>query len=164
MAQEKIIKQHKFFSNVQLQRLKDLESQQITSVFYHYWINAAIKDEPPLEMLQHIELKFIDNTSLCFSASELCDSIQPHFADVTKEKEQLKKKFGENISIKSVEVSRAPLWSRVLGYPVAEILLDKNSNNRYYSDKILIAFLPVHILVKITDAGLHVEEITDHLN
>ncbi|MEO8147603.1 MAG: hypothetical protein ABI723_08205 [Bacteroidia bacterium] len=163
MEDEKIIHEPKFFSVDELRLLKDLESQQINKVLFHYWVNAAKLDDI-IQLLNYIEFQFIDNTNLIIAASELCDSIEVVTIDIEAEKKSLLEKFKGNITLQTTDKTKDPLWSRMIGYPVAEILLDKNLSNQFYSDKMIIDFLPLRILISIIPLGLQYTEITDHLN
>lgn len=161
--EEKIIHEPKFFSVVELRKLKDLESQQVKKVLFHYWINAA-KTDDILQMLNYIEFQFIDSTMIILAASELCDSIEVADIDIEAEKKLLQEKFKGAISLQSVDKTSDELWSRMINYPVAEVLLDNNGNNQFYSDRILLSFLPVQIMISISDLGLQITEVSEQLN
>lgn len=163
MQEEKIIQEPKFFSIEELRLLNDLESQQIKKVLFHYWINSAKLDDI-IQLLNYIEFQFIDDTNLIIAASELCDSIEVVTIDIEAEKKSLLEKFKGNITLQTTDKTSDPMWSRMIGYPVAEVLLDKNISNQFYSDKMIIDFLPLRIGISITALGLQFAEITDHLN
>ena len=161
--EEKIIHEPKFFSVHELHALKDLESQQVKKVLFHYWVNAA-KTDDIIQLLNYIEFKFIDDTNLIIAASELCDCIEITDINIDVEKKSLQEKFKGSITLQTVDKTNDELWSRMINYPVAEVLLDNNGNNRFYSDKLLLSFLPVHITINISDIGLQFSEVTEHLN
>lgn len=163
MGKDKVIEEVKFFSNAELSAFKDLEIQQIKSVYYHYWVNQANQNEP-LELLDLIEFIFIDNTKLMLKSSELCDCIEVANLDLMAEKKTLFEKFKGAIIIKSIDKTHDPLWSRVIDYPISEVLLDNNGNNKFYSDKMQLDFAHIRVMISITQMGLHVEEISEHNN
>lgn len=163
MEKEKYIEEAKFFTNAELLAFKDLEIQQIKTVYYHYWVNKANQQET-VELLDLIEFRFIDNTTLMLKSSELCDCIEIVALDLVEEKKKLLDKFKGAILIKSIDKTNDPMWSRVIDYPVSEVLLDNNGLNKFYSDKIQIDFAHVRVMISITQMGLHVEEVTEHNN
>lgn len=161
--EEKIVQEPRYFSAEELRRLKELESQQITKVLFHYWINAA-KTNDIIELLNYIEFRFIDNTSLTIAASDLCDCLEIKHVDIEAENIALLEKFKGQIKLQTINKTNDELWSRIIGYPVEDVMLDNNGANRYYSDRVLLTFLPLNILIAISPMGIEFSETSDQLN
>ena len=155
------INEPKFFSSDELKKLRDLESQQISEVKYHSWVNSA-KPNELVELLDFIEFIFIDNQNLVLATSELCDAIEVKDENMSAYAADVALRFNNQIRIRTENMSDFPLWERAIEYPVDEVLLDKTIDDSYYSDKILLRLGPVMIQIDISEKGLVVSENTDH--
>ena len=160
MENEKYISEPKFFSQSDLALLYDLENQQIKSVHYCYWVNTAKKDET-IELLDFIQFQLLDDTQLTIAAAKLCDSIEIRNVNIPEQEKELTEKFKGVITLKKIDVTGDPLWSRVSEYPLSQVLLDNNGEYKFFSDKITLDFNLVSVAISITEMGLQVEEVTE---
>lgn len=163
MEKEKYITEPKFFSQNDLVLLYDLENQQIKSVNYCYWVNNANKNES-IELLDFIQFHLLDDTQLTIAASELCDCIEIRSLDIVKQEKELNEKFKGTITLKKVDKTSDPLWSRVTEYPLSQVLLDNNGEYKFFSDKLTLDFNLVSVAISITEMGLQVEDVTEEKN
>lgn len=160
MEKEKYITEPKFFSQTELVLLNDLENQQIKSVHYCYWVNNAKKNET-IELLDFIQFRLLDDTQLTIAASELCDCIEVRNVNIAEQEQELTQKFNGAITLKKVDMTKDPLWSRVTEYPLSQVLLDNNGAYMFFSDKLTLDFNLVSVTISITELGLHVEEVVE---
>lgn len=143
----------KFFSPRDVQTLEDLAHQQLSQVIYYHWINKAKADEP-IKILDHVEFGFIDNTSVFFSASELCDTIELETFDFDEKNKELFEKFGGDLYIQKTEKTNEPIWQQIMQYEISQVLLDTDGKNNFYSDRITLMFGRERITISVKPEGL----------
>ncbi|MBL0051967.1 MAG: hypothetical protein IPP29_10900 [Bacteroidetes bacterium] len=146
----------KFFTGDELDKLYDIANQQLKEVNYYHWVNKT-KPDDIVTMLDHVEFIFIDNTSICFSASELCDAIELYDFDFDATNKDLFDTFEGDLYVRKTPKSEEQIWQQLMQLDISEVLLEANEKNKFFSDKITLKFGREKMVIQVTPTGLVVK-------
>ena len=146
----------KFFTGDELDKLYDIANQQLKEVNYYHWVNKT-KPDDIVTMLDHVEFIFIDNTSICFSASELCDAIELYDFDFDATNKDLFDTFEGDLYVRKTPKSEEQIWQQLMQLDISEVLLEANEKNKFFSDKITLKFGHEKMVIQVTPTVLVVK-------
>lgn len=110
------------FTNQDLELVAQIKKHQnITSIFYHFWINLVNPDEK-FVFVDTIEIVFDKTTTYFFKINEE-DSGYFIATNYNFEEEQkaLAEKFQEVLSLKRIDVSQATIWKEKIKTPLLSV-------------------------------------------
>ena len=110
------------FTNQDLELVSQIKKHQnITSIFYHFWINL-VNPEEKFVFVDTIEIVF-DKTTTCFFKINEEDSGYFIATNYNFEEEQkaLAEKFQDALSLKRIDVSQATIWKEKIKTPLLSV-------------------------------------------
>jgi hypothetical protein len=119
------------FTNQDLELVSQIKKHQnITSVFYHFWINL-VNPEEKFVFVDTIEIVFDKTTTYFFKINEE-DTGYEITTDYNYEAEQkaLAVKFQDVLSLKRVDVSQATIWKDKIQTPLLSVNTEVDYENR----------------------------------
>ncbi len=119
------------FTNQDLALVSQIKKyQNITSIFYHFWINLVNPDEK-FVFVDTIEIVFDKTTTYFFKIDEE-DSGYFISTNYNFEEEQkvLAEKFQEVLSLKRIDVSQATIWKEKIKTPLLSVNTVVDYENR----------------------------------
>ncbi len=123
------------FSNSDLDLVSQIKKQQnITAIFYHFWINL-VNPEEKFVFVDTIEIVFDKSTTYFFKINEE-DSGYTISTTYNFEEEQkmLAAKFHDVLSLKRIDVSTATIWKEKIKTPLLSVntVVDYDMNNENF--------------------------------
>ena len=119
------------FTNQDLELVSQIKNHQnITSIFYHFWINL-VNPEEKFVFVDTIEIVFDKTTTYFFKINEE-DSGYTILVNYNYEAEQkaLAVKFQDVLSLKRVDVSQATIWKDKIQTPLLSVNTEVDYENR----------------------------------
>lgn len=119
------------FTNQDLELVSQIKKHQnITSIFYHFWINL-VNPEEKFVFVDTIEIVFDKNTTYFFKINEE-DTGYEITTNYNYEAEQkaLAVKFQDVLSLKRVDVSQATIWKDKIQTPLLSVNTEVDYENR----------------------------------
>ncbi len=123
------------FTNHDLELVSQIKKHQnITSIFYHFWINL-VNPEEKFVFVDTIEIVFDKKTTYFFKINEE-DSGYTLSAtyDFEEEQKALATKFQDVLSLKRVDVSAATIWKDKIKTPLLSVntIVDYENRNENF--------------------------------
>jgi hypothetical protein len=119
------------FTNQDLELVSQIKKHQnITSIFYHFWINL-VNPEEKFVFVDTIEIVFDKTTTYFFKINEE-DNGYVILTNYNFEDEQkaLAEKFQEVLSLKRIDVSQATIWKEKIKTPLLSVNTVVDYENR----------------------------------
>jgi hypothetical protein len=119
------------FTNQDLELVSQIKKHQnITSIFYHFWINL-VNPEEKFVFVDTIEIVFDKTTTYFFKINEEDNGyvilIDYNFED---EQKALAEKFQDVLSLKRINVSQATIWKDKIKTPLLSVNTVVDYENR----------------------------------
>ena len=119
------------FTNQDLELVSQIKKHQnITSIFYHFWINL-VNPEEKFVFVDTIEIVFDKTTTYFFKINEEDNGyvilIDYNFEDDQK---ALAEKFQDVLSLKRIDVSQATIWKDKIKTPLLSVNTVVDYENR----------------------------------
>ncbi len=123
------------FTNQDLALVSQIKQHQnITSIFYHFWINL-VNPEEKFVFVDTIEIVFDKTTTYFFKINEEDSgyAISTTY-DFEEEQKMLAAKFQEVLSLKRVDVSTATIWKDKIKTPLLSVntVIDYENGNENF--------------------------------
>ncbi|MES2864303.1 MAG: hypothetical protein V4666_09320 [Bacteroidota bacterium] len=119
------------FTNQDLELVSQIKKHQnITSIFYHFWINL-VNPEEKFVFVDTIEIVFDKTATYFFKINEEDNG---YFISTTydfeKEQKALELKFQDVLSLKRIDVSQATIWKEKIKTPLLSVNTVVDYENR----------------------------------
>jgi hypothetical protein len=128
----------KGFSDEDLVKLHSYNGKIVTKVVCYLWQNAANPNDV-VELIDGLELRFTDETRLCFSSDEDGEGLNLRNYSLKQENELLQQEFGGKIKLFGIDASGTKMWHEVIGKTLKHIKITK-VDGIYLSDSVLLDF------------------------
>lgn len=132
-------RQAKHFSEESLKNILAAEGKVVSGIICYFWLNR-INPQALVELIDNIELKFTDESSLIISCSEEVEGMEVMSDfNVKEEQEILDKEFGGKIKIIPIDAAKTKMWQDIPGMILESIDLTRDGDH-YLSDTVLLNF------------------------
>ena len=119
------------FTNQDLELVSQIKKHQnITSIFYHFWINL-VNPEEKFVFVDTIEIVFDKTTTYFFKINEEDNgyTISSNY-NFEEEQKALAAKFQDILSLKRIDVSQATIWKDKIKTPLLSVNTVVDYENR----------------------------------
>lgn len=119
------------FTNQDLELVSQIKKHQnITSIFYHFWINL-VNPEEKFVFVDTIEMVFDNQFTLFFKINEEDTGyfISTNY-NFEEEQKALEEKFNDVLSLKRINVSEATVWKDKIKTPLLSVNTVVDYDNR----------------------------------
>lgn len=104
----------KYLSHEALARMVAAQGKIVNKIICHLWVNR-INAAAPVELIDNLELHFIDNLKLTISCDEAGEALDAIHYDFEQAKAALDAEFAGKIKLFAVDASSTKMWQDVIG-------------------------------------------------
>jgi hypothetical protein len=126
-----------YFSNEALARFVSAQGKTVEKIICHLWQNTIDKSGT-VEIIDNVELHFIDKQKLTISCNENGDGLDAIQFDYKKTAVELHKEFEGKIKLFAVDASDTKMWQEIIGLNLESVRIVKEGEYHKAGSALLV--------------------------